>query len=235
MRNFTLAFPLALSKVDAVPFLSEQCGLPPFDENTVSWVIPGCSLMLKPSLQERFEGLERVFDEHFSLESEEKKVIQTHQSLFFLQGKIQTVTDFQSLNCVILSFFEKGILGVYMEHSGTALLPAMYRELMEDCPLEAWLNFIQNADYLYTLGMEALGLSDFRVSLQNQDIENARQALLSIAESVFMEKLKIDTGFRIKISEEQEFEFRKTPESLYRKEDYEYNRYGVWNLIPLCV
>ncbi len=218
MRNFIIALPLPASFEISLP-----------EKGTV-WTLPGCSVALTPSLQPRVDALESVFEEHAPLENEERTAIQNHDRLFFIQGTLRIPEDFQSLNRALNSLLEKGALGVYMEHSGTAFSRNHFRELLENAPMEAWLNFVEKEHYLYTLGMETFGLADLRISFRERETETARELLLSAAELLFTERLPVESGFRLELSEGEEIEFRKAAESLYRKTDFEYNRNGIWNL-----
>ncbi|MDR1760378.1 MAG: hypothetical protein LBR60_07625, partial [Fibrobacter sp.] len=217
MRNFVIALPLPASFEITLP------------EKGTAWTLPGCSVTLTPSLQSKVEALEQIFEEHAPLETDERAAIQNHGRLFFIQGTLRTTEDFQSLNRALNSLLEQGALGVYMEHSGTAFSRNHFRELLENAPMEAWLNFVEKENYLYTLGMEAFGLADLRISLE-RGAEAARELLLAAAELIFTERLPVETGFRLELSEGEEIEFRKAAESLYRKTDFEYNRNGIWNL-----
>lgn len=219
MKNFILAFPFVQTEIDLLegPFL-----------------MPGCTISFTGKKQNQVFGLEEVFLNHAPLEESEREKIKNHKVLYFLQGEFKTVEEFESLNRVISQILEMGALGIYMENSGAAWSAASFLEWIEhEDPMHAWLNFIETAEDLYTLGMETFGRPDLCVRLHHGEKEELQTALADVAESLFLEESVFDTGVVIQLeSSPLGYEIYKETKQPYSKDSMEHNRKGVWRLVP---
>lgn len=219
MKNFILAFPFAAAETNLLEG---------------SFLMPGCTISFTGKKQNHVSGLEDVFSEHAFLEDAEREKLKNHKSIYFLQGEFKTVEEFESLNRVVVQLFEMGALGIYMEHSGAAWSAASFLEWIEhEDPMHAWLNFIETAEDLYTLGMEAFGRPDLCIRLHHGEKEELQTALVDVAESLFIEESAFDTGVVIQLeSSPIGYEIHKEMKQPYLKDALEYNRKGVWRLVP---
>lgn len=219
MKNFVLVF----------PFLQSDLAL-----NEGTFYMPGCPISLTGKKQSAVADLENIFLEHASLDDDAFEALKKHQTLYFLQGEFKSPEEFDSINKVIISFLESGALGVYMEHSGAAWSQASFLEWAEQGDLmSAWLNFIETSDDLYTLGMEVFGRPDLCIRLHHGEKNELQDTLADIAESLFLDESIFDTGSFVELeSSTIRYELRKELNQPYSKDSLEYNRKGVWRLVP---
>jgi hypothetical protein len=211
----------------------------PFSEENESlkegpFMRPGCSVSLIGKKQPAVNGVAEIFSEHALLAKEEFEAIQNHKLLYSIQGEFKTEQEFNALNQVIISILNEGALGVYMEHSGAAWSKASFLEWVEhEEMMSAWLNFIETNDDLYTLGMESFGRPDLCIRLHHGEKMDLQGTLVEVAESLFLEESVFETGATIELeSTSIRYHIRKEPYQPYRKDDPEYNRKGVWRLVP---
>lgn len=211
----------------------------PFSEENESliegpFMMPGCSVSLIGKKQPPINGVAEIFSEHALLAKEEFEAIQNHKLLYSIQGEFKTEQEFNALNQVIISILNEGALGVYMEHSGAAWSKASFLEWVEhEEMMSAWLNFIETNDDLYTLGMESFGRPDLCIRLHHGEKMDLQGTLVEVAESLFLEESVFETGATIELeSTSIRYHIRKEPYQPYRKDDPEYNRKGVWRLVP---
>lgn len=211
----------------------------PFSEENESliegpFMMPGCSVSLMGKKQPPVNGVAEIFSEHALLAKEEFEAIQNHKLLYSIQGEFKTEQEFNALNQVIISILNEGALGVYMEHSGAAWSKASFLEWVEhEEMMSAWLNFIETNDDLYTLGMESFGRPDLCIRLHHGEKMDLQGTLVEVAESLFLEESVFETGATIELeSTSIRYHIRKEPYQPYRKDDPEYNRKGVWRLVP---
>ena len=211
----------------------------PFSEENESliegpFMRPGCSVSLIGKKQPAVNGVAEIFSEHALLAKEEFEAIQNHKLLYSIQGEFKTEQEFNALNQVIISILNEGALGVYMEHSGAAWSKASFLEWVEhEEMMSAWLNFIETNDDLYTLGMESFGRPDLCIRLHHGEKMDLQGTLVEVAESLFLDESLFETGATIELeSTSIRYHIRKEPYQPYRKDDPEYNRKGVWRLVP---
>lgn len=211
----------------------------PFSEENESlkegpFMRPGCSVSLIGKKQPAVNGVAEIFSEHALLAKEEFEAIQNHKLLYSIQGEFKTEQEFNALNQVIISILNEGALGIYMEHSGAAWSKASFLEWVEhEEMMSAWLNFIETNDDLYTLGMESFGRPDLCIRLHHGEKMDLQGTLVEVAESLFLEESVFETGATIELeSTSIRYHIRKEPYQPYRKDDPEYNRKGVWRLVP---
>lgn len=211
----------------------------PFSEENESlkegpFMRPGCSVSLIGKKQPAVNGVAEIFSEHALLAKEEFEAIQNHKLLYSIQGEFKTEQEFNALNQVIISILNEGALGVYMEHSGAAWSKASFLEWVEhEEMMSAWLNFIETNDDLYTLGMESFGRPDLCIRLHHGEKMDLQGTLVEVAESLFLEESVFETGATIELeSTSIRYHIQKEPYQPYRKDDPEYNRKGVWRLVP---
>jgi len=211
----------------------------PFSEENESlkegpFMRPGCSVSLIGKKQPAVNGVAEIFSEHALLAKEEFEAIQNHKLLYSIQGEFKTEQEFNALNQVIISILNEGALGVYMEHSGAAWSKASFLEWVEhEEMMSAWLNFIETNDDLYTLGMESFGRPDLCIRLHHGEKMDLQGTLVEVAESLFLEESVFETGATIELeSTSIRYHIRKEPYQPYRKDDPEYNRKGLWRLVP---
>lgn len=211
----------------------------PFSEENESliegpFMMPGCSVSLMGKKQPPVNGVAELFSEHSIIDKEELEALQNHKFLYSIQGEFKTEQEFNALNQVIISILNEGALGVYMEHSGAAWSKASFLEWVEhEEMMSAWLNFIETNDDLYTLGMESFGRPDLCIRLHHGEKMDLQGTLVEVAESLFLEESVFETGATIELeSTSIRYHIRKEPYQPYRKDDPEYNRKGVWRLVP---
>ena len=98
--------------------------------------------------------------------------------------------------------------------------------------MSAWLNFIETNDDLYTED-GIVWPSDLCIRLHHGEKMDLQGTLVEVAESLFLEESVFETGATIELeSTSIRYHIRKEPYQPYRKDDPEYNRKGVWRLVP---
>lgn len=228
MKTFTVAFPLSVSAAAVPEFLREKFG---WDVSREKFIVPGSPVFFTPTVQHCVPDLEKIFEEHSALSEEESKALAAHGSLFFLQFAVKSYEEFSSFLKVAETLFAGGALGIYIENSGCAWSPKMFLELISgDVPLEAFLNFVETSDSLFTLGMEPFGAPDLCV-LNAKEKFDPRTALVFAADSIVRDGADFSTGKRLKDDAENEFEFHSEAKSPFPKGSSEWNARGYVRLV----
>lgn len=231
MNSFVLAFPLN-EMVDA-PFTVAP-GVT-VENETQSLMIPGCTLMFKVVRKEAVSGLSEVFREHQDVSAEESAAMDGHKSLLFLLGSLKSAADLAMVNTAILKVLSAGALGVYMQQSGAAWTASAFREELGDAefPMDPWMNFLEGAGVLYTLGLETFGLPDLCISGKDnvQDGQDCRDILSFAADSLFVEGAGAKSGTEVDCGEFGTYVLRQETRSPFGKDDPEFNRRGIMRLL----
>lgn len=228
MKPFTIAFPLPVSKEDAPKFLLEKLNI---DTGKKQMMLPGSSILFEPILQGAAAGLETVFSEHFALSAEEAAAIAAHKSLFFLQFFIKTDAEFETFLSVAKKILEAGALGVYVENSGCAWSRKAFENLISgDVPLEAFINFVETSDSMFTLGMEPFGAPDICIATKNDNLD-LRAVLISAADSIVLDGADFSSGTKWKDDADNEFEFKNESKPPFAKNSPEWNAQGYVRLV----
>ncbi len=229
MKPFTIAFPLPVSREDAPGLLLETLNL---DVGKSQAMIPGSSIFFEPILQDAVTGLETIFAEHLALSSDESSAIASHRSLFFLRFLVKTDADLESFLNVAKRILDAGALGVYIENSGCAWSRSAFENLASgDVPLEAFINFVETSDSIFTLGMEPFGAPDLCLATRNDKLD-LRAVLISAADSIVMDGQDFSSGAKWKDDSGNEFEFRNESKSPFAKNSPEWNAQGYMRLVP---
>lgn len=223
MKLFTLAFPLAAGAREFLePFGIRDAGR--------AVPVPGYSITPEVLVQGAVPGLAALFAEHAELTAAEAAALDAHASLAFLRGAVTKPAELLEWNKLASAFLAAGALGVYAEHSGAAFSKAAFEEFdLEENPLEPWLNYVETAKELYTLGMEALGLPDFCVSLAAGGREELQDLLQAAAAACFMAGAaksgeSLETGLGL-------FELRSELAMPFPKTAPEWNRFRALRLV----
>lgn len=228
MKPFTIAFPLPVSKEDAPKFLLEKLNI---DSSKKQIMLPGSSILFEPVLQGSSAGLEIIFAEHSKLTAEEKTAIAAHMSLFFLQFFIKTDAEFESFLNVAKKILDAGALGVYVENSGCAWSGKAFENLVSgDVPLEAFINFVETSDSMFTLGMEPFNAPDICIATKNDKLD-LRAVLISAADSIVSDGADFSSGAKWKDDAGNEFEFRNESKPPFAKNAPEWNAQGYARLV----
>ena len=228
MKPFTIAFPLPVSKEDAPRLFLEKLNL---DIGSERLMFPGSSIFFEPILQGAIAGLEAIFAEHFALSAEESAAIAAHKSLFFLRFYVKTDADLESFLNVAKKILDAGALGVYIENSGCAWSRNAFESLLlGDVPLEAFLNFVETSDSIFTLGMEPFNAPDLCVATKNDNLD-LRAVLISAADSIVSDGADFSSGAKWKDDSDNEFEFRSESKPPFAKNAPEGNAQGYARLV----
>lgn len=228
MKPFTIAFPLYSSLDEAPRILMEKMHL---DLSKKQVIIPGSPMFYSPILQGPAAALEALFAEHAPLSEEESKAISAHRSLLFLQFVAKSPEEFLSFLPVAKKLLENLASGIYVENSGCAWSAKVFLELVSgDVPLEAFVNFIETSDSLFTLGLEPFGLPDFCVAKENV-VDGGREVLISAADSVLLDAQDFSSGSKWKDDDGNVFEFRNEATAPFAKKSPEWNAQGYRRLI----
>lgn len=224
MKLFTIAFPLPVELPDAAAFLSEKLSV---DLSKGQILFPGTSFFCTPVLQGAAPGLEKLFDEHERLSAEDSARIQGHGSLFFLQFSLKGFADFKDFLAVAGKILDAGAVGVYVENSGAAFCAGTFKSLVSgDAPMEAFVNFIENAGALFTLGLEPFGLPDFCLKIQDPLTEDSGREVLLSAASAFFESGEGCASGSVWESDGESFDIRQEFKAPYSKGCAEWNAFG---------
>jgi len=229
MKPFTVAFPLPCVLEEAPKFLLEKLNI---DMSKKQVMIPGSSLFYTPILQGAAEGLEAIFAEHSPLSEEEAKALASHKSLFFLEFFVKNAEEFKSFLFVTKKIFDAGALGIYVENSGCAWSAKAFLDLTSgEVPMEAFVNIIENADSLFTLGLEPFGLPDLCTAVKAPLSEDeCRSVLIAAAASIFEDGAEYESGAKW-ADEDREFEFKKEAKTPFAKNSPEWNAQGYARLV----
>lgn len=228
MRTFIIAFPLPVNESDAPAFLEKL----QIRSTSGMLVIPGFTLTFEAFLKPAVPGLVEIFAEHQDVSAEDASAIAAHKSLFFVKGTVTSPDTLKEVNKLISNLLNAGAPGVYFQNSGAAWSAKAFAECEpEEYPMDPWLNYVETATDIFTLGMESFGLPDICVSSAVDKSENIKDLLSSTADALFVEKFPADTGAIIEIGEGERFEMMKEARIPFKKTDPEYNKQGAWRLI----
>ena len=230
MNSFVLAFPLNVA-VDApftvVPGVAVE-------KETQSLMVPGCTIMFKVVRRDAVSGLSEVFKEHQEISAEESAAIDGHKSLLFLLGSLKSAADLAMVNTAILKILSAGALGVYMQQSGAAWTQSAFREELGDAefPMDPWMNFLEGAGVLYTLGLETFGLPDLCISCkEGSRDQDCRDILSFAADALFVDGIGSKSGTEVDCGELGTYVLRQETKSPFGKDDPEFNRRGIMRLL----
>lgn len=234
MNKFVLAFPVAVSAAESFK-ISETVEIKP-DTNKV--MIPGCSVMFDVVRHEASAGLSEIFKEHREISADEAQAIDAHKSLLFLLGNVKNAEDLRMVNGAILKVLSAGAAGVYMQQSGTAWTAAAFREELDDgeFPMDPWINFVEGADTLYTLGLEVFNLPDLCIGTaagsgkESGSGEESRDILSVVADSLFVDGVSSKSGTEVDGGEYGKFTLRAESKTPFAKDSPEFNKQGVMRL-----
>lgn len=221
MPQFILALPMDCAADESIA-INENLSIAP-DAKTA--IIPGCSVTFNVIRKPHVDGLADIFKEHQDVPAEELAKISAHKSLLFLLGEVKNVDEVNQVNMAILKLFNAGAKGVYMQQSGAAWSDPGFRDEVGDgeYPMDPWINFVENAGLIYTLGMACFALPDLSISATE---ENAQEALLLAADALFGDGIPAKSGSEIEL-EDETFVLRQETKILFPKDSPEYNRQGV--------
>ncbi len=224
MPQFVLAFPMNCGVNDAVK-INENVSLAADAKNVI---IPGCSVSFSVVRRDHVDGLADIFKEHQDIPAETFAAIDGHKSLLFLLGEAKTVEDVGMVNSAIAKMFDAGALGIYMQQSGAAWSVQGFREEVDDgeYPMDPWINFVENGDVIYTLGMACFALPDLCISAAE---ENAQEALLLSADVIFGDGIPAKSGSEVEL-DDVTFVLRQEAKNPFPKDSPEYNKQGIFRL-----
>lgn len=225
MPQFILAFPMNVSAADSIA-VTETVTIAA-DAKTV--VIPGCGVMFNVVRKDRVDGLVEIFKEHQDVPAEDLATIDAHKSLLFILGEVKSIEDVTQVNMAILKMFNAGASGVYMQQSGAAWSVPGFREELGDgeYPMDPWINFVENGDVIYTLGMACFALPDLCISSVE---ENAQEALLLAADVIFGDGVPAKSGSEVEVGEDEVFVLRQEAKNPFPKDSPEFNKQGIFRL-----
>ncbi|WP_290738705.1 hypothetical protein [Fibrobacter sp. UBA3718] len=229
MNQFVLAFPIPVPASEIFKLTDTVSVLP----EAKSLLVPGCSVSFKVARNGAAAGLSDIFKEHRDISGEEASAIDSHKSLLFLLGTLKNTDDLRMVNTAILKLLSAGAAGVYMQHSGTAWTADAFREELGDgeFPMDPWINFVENADTLYTLGLEVFNSPDLCIA-KGALSENALRDVLAVAaDSIFSGEVSSKSGTEIDAGESVAFVLRSEIKNPFPKDSPEYNRQGIMRLI----
>ena len=229
MNQFVLAFPLPVAADEA--FAVTETLQIAADAKTV--MIPGCSVQFNVVRHPAAAGLSEIFKEHNELTAEETAAIDAHKSLLFLLGNVKSAEDLRMVNVAILKLLTAGAKGVYMQHSGAAWSADAFREELGDAefPMDPWLNFVESADTLYTLGLEVFGLPDLCIGLAGGTPEEIRNILSVTADTLFVDGVSSKSGTEVDAGDAGFYVLRQELKSPFAKDAPEFNKQGIMRLI----
>ena len=126
-----------------------------------------------------------------------------------------------------------GATGVYMQQSGSAWTADAFREELDDgeFPMDPWINFVESADMLYTLGLEVFNSPDLCISRTNGSPEELRNILSVVADSIFVDGISSKSGIEVDGGECGTFTLRAEQKSPFSKDSPEFNRQGIMRLL----
>jgi len=229
MNSFVLAFPLNVAVDESFTVVPGVA----VEKETQSLMIPGCTLMFKVVRKEAVPCLAEVFKEHQEISAEESAAINSHKSLLFLLGSLKSAADLTMVNTAILKVLSAGALGVYMQQSGAAWTAAAFREELGDAefPMDPWMNFLEGAGVLYTLGLETFGLPDLCISCKEGQDQDCRDVLSFAADALFVDGIGSKSGTEVDCGEFGTYVLRQETKCPFGKDDPEFNRRGIMGLL----
>lgn len=222
MPQFVLAFPMNYDVTEPI-VINENVTL---SSDAKSVIIPGCTVMFNVVRKDHVDGLAGIFKEHQDISAETASAIEAHKSLLFLLGEVKNVDEVNQVNMVILKMFAVGALGVYMQQSGAAWSVDGFREEVGDgeYPMDPWINFVENGDLLYTLGLACFGLPDLSAAVSEEDVQSK---LLFVADSLFGDGIPAKSGSEVDLEEDGVYVLRLETKNPFPKDSPEYNRQGI--------
>lgn len=222
MPQFVLAFPMNVDVTTPI-VINENVSL---NADTKSAIIPGCTVMFSVVRKEHVDGLSEIFKEHQDITPETASAIENHKSLLFLLGEVKNIDEVNQVNMAILKMFGAGAQGVYMQQSGAAWSVEGFREEVGDgeYPMDPWINFVENGDLLYTLGLACFGLPDLSIPAAEQD---AQSKLLFVADALFGDGIPAKSGSEVDLEEDGVYALRLETKNPFPKDSPEYNRQGI--------
>lgn len=226
MPQFVLAFPMTC-EASAPVVINENVTLA---TDAKSAIIPGCTVMFNVVRKEHVDGLAGIFREHQDISADAASAIEAHKSLLFLLGEAKNVDEVNQVNMAILKMFSAGALGVYMQQSGAAWSVEGFREEVGDgeYPMDPWINFVENGDLLYTLGLACFGLPDLCVSASEED---AQSKLLFVADALFGDGIPAKSGSEVDLEEDGIYVLRLETKNPFPKDSPEFNRQGIFRIV----
>lgn len=234
MNQFVLAFPLNVdcpAKNSATKFaITENVKI---TADTKKVIIPGCIIEFSVVWNGATEGLSQLFNEHEPISAEEIAALNAHKSLLFLLGSLKSGEDLRMVNNAIMKMLSAGALGVYMQQSGTAWTAVRFREILGDAefPMDPWLNYLENGETLFSLGMETFGLPDICISKSAATSGDDPQDILSVvADSLFMDGIAAKSGTEVDGGDVGVWMLRQELKSPFAKDAPEFNRQGILRL-----
>ncbi|MCQ2091250.1 MAG: hypothetical protein MJY85_01080 [Fibrobacter sp.] len=224
MPQFIFALPMDCAANETV-VINENVSIAADAKTTI---IPGCSVSFNVIRKDHVDGLAEIFKEHQDISAEDVAAIDGHKSLLFLVGEVKNIEEVNQINMAILKLFAAGAKGVYMQQSGAAWGVQGFRDEVGDgeYPMDPWINFVENDDVIYTLGMACFALPDLCISATE---ENAQEALLLAADVIFGDGVPAKSGSEIEL-EDASFVLRQEAKSPFPKDSPEYNKQGVFRL-----
>lgn len=229
MNRFVLAFPIPVGVAE--PFKITDIVSVLADAKNV--LVPGCNVRFDVVRNAPAAGLSDIFKEHREISAEEASAIDSHKSLLFLLGKVGSVDDLRMVNTAILKLLSAGATGVYMQHSGTAWAADAFREELGDgeFPMDPWINFVESADTLYTLGLEVFNAPDLCIAKGSMSEDALRDVLAVAADSIFSGEVSSKSGTEVDAGESGSFTLRAEAKSPFAKDAPEFNRQGIMRLV----
>ena len=228
MNQFVFAFPIPVLATEPFKITDTVSAMP--GEKTL--VVPGCNVRFDVVRNGAAAGLSDIFKEHREISVEEASAIDSHKSLLFLLGKIGSATELQMVNTAILKLLSAGATGVYMQHSGTAWTAAAFREELGDAefPMDPWINFVESADTLYTLGLEVFNSPDLCIAKAEKSDDELRDILSVAADSILSGEVSSKSGSEVDTGDSGSFVLRAELKSPFAKDSPEFNRQGIMRL-----
>jgi len=222
MPQFVLAFPMNCDASTPV-VINENVSLA---ADAKSAIIPGCTVMFNVVRKDHVEGLAGIFKEHQDISDETASTIEAHKSLLFLLGEVKNIDEVNQVNMAVLKMFSAGALGVYMQQSGAAWSVEGFREEVGDgeYPMDPWINFVENGDLLYTLGLACFGLPDLSANSSEEDVQSK---LLFVADALFGDGIPAKSGSEVDLEEDGIYSLRLETKNPFPKDAPEFNRQGI--------
>lgn len=225
MPQFVLAFPMNCDETSTV-VINENVSIA---ADAKSVIVPGCTVMFNVVRKGRIDGLAEIFKEHQDISAEVVSAIDAHKSLLFLLGEVKNIDEVNQVNMAILKMFSAGAQGVYMQQSGAAWSVEGFREEVGDgeYPMDPWINFVENGDLLYTLGLACFGLPDLSITASEED---AQDKLLFAADALFGDGISAKSGSEVDLEEDGVYTLRLETKNPFPKDAPEFNRQGIFRI-----
>ena len=229
MNRFVLAFPIPVGVAE--PYKITDVVSVSADAKNL--LVPGCNVRFDVVRNALAAGLSDIFKEHREISAEEAAAIDSHKSLLFLLGSLKSADELRMVNTAILKVLAVGATGVYMQQSGTAWTAGAFREELGDAefPMDTWINFVESADVLYTLGLEVFGLPDLCISHTNGAQEELENILSVVVDTIFVDGVSSKSGTEVDAGDAGVFTLRAETMSPFAKDAPEFNRQGIMRLV----